>query len=146
MHIQIETKVSGNYLDVLYKFDRQLFEALLPKNARVEIVDFTGSKKGDRVHLKFLSPIKTEWISDIIEDGSNEEEAYFIDEGSLLPPGLKYWRHKHIVRKITDTESLIIDDITFKGLNQVISLLLYPGIYFSFAGRKKIYQQYFSKL
>ena len=143
MHIQLKTKVSGNYRDIMRRFDRDLFEALKPKGAKMEIVAFTGSEKGDKVHLRFLSPIKAEWISHITEHGANDEEAYFIDEGVTLPFPLSYWRHKHIVRKITDDTSWIIDDMTFKGKNFLLTLLLYPAIFLGFYPRKKIYRGYF---
>ena len=145
MNIQLRAKVKGNYLKVMERFDLQLFEALKPKGAKMEIVAFTGSKKGDKVHLRFLSPIKTEWISHIVEDGANEQEAYFIDEGVVLPPGINYWRHKHIVRKIDEAHCEIIDDMTFKGPNFLVSLFLYPAIFIGFYPRKKIYQSYFGR-
>ena len=143
MNIQLKTKVDGNYKSIMQRFDRNLFEALKPKNAKMKIVEFTGSKKGDLVHLQFLSPIKAEWISKIIEDGENENEAYFIDEGTQLPFPLSFWKHKHIVRKIDDNSSFIIDDITFEGPNIFFSLLLYPAIYIGFYPRKKVYKSYF---
>ena len=143
MNIQLKTKVDGNYKSIMQRFDRKLFEALKPKNAKMKIVEFTGSKKGDLVHLQFLSPIKAEWISKIIEDGENENEAYFIDEGTQLPFPLSFWKHKHIVRKIDDNSSYIIDDITFEGPNIFFSLLLYPAIYIGFYPRKKVYKSYF---
>lgn len=143
MNIILKAQVKGNYKDVMARFDRDLFEALAPKTGKMEIVEFTGSRKGDRVHLRFISPLKAEWISDIIEHGENDKEAYFIDEGTLLPFGLKYWRHKHIVRKISETQSEIIDDMTFKGTNAIMTMLMYPGIYASFLPRKKVYQAYF---
>lgn len=145
MNIQFETKVKGNYKEVMAKFDRKLFEALKPKQGEMEIVDFTGSKKGDRVHIRFTSPIKAEWVSDIIEDHIGEEEAYFIDEGVQLPFPLSYWQHKHIVQKVDEDNSIIIDDITFKAQNWLLTRLMYPAIYLGFAPRGKIYQQYFGK-
>lgn len=143
MNIQIKTEVKGHYQAIMDQFDRQLFEALKPKGADMEIVEFTGSKKGDRVHIRFNSPIKAEWISDITEDGLNKKEAWFVDEGSKLPFPLKYWRHKHIVQKVTEDSSLIIDDITFKGPNTIMTGLMYPGILAGFLPRKKIYKRYF---
>lgn len=143
MNIQLKTKVDGNYKDVMAKFDRHLFEALKPKNAKMEIVEFTGSKKGDRVHLQFLSPIKTEWISEITEDGENEKISYFIDEGVKLPFPLSFWRHRHVVEKISEDESYIIDDMTYRGINSLFTILLYPALYIAFYPRKKIYKSYF---
>ena len=127
------------------RFDRDLFEALAPKNGPMKIIDFTGSKKGDRVHLRFGFPVNSDWISDITADEQNDVEAYFIDEGVELPWPLKYWQHKHIVRKHGEDRSLIIDDIQYGCSNSVIASLIYPGIYMGFAPRKKIYKKYFGE-
>ena len=144
MNIKLRTKVDGYYLDVIKRFDLQLFEALKPKGASMEIVEFTGSKKGDVVHIKFNAPIKAEWISDIIEDHEDDRSAYFIDLGRVLPFPLKQWRHKHIVEKIDDNHSYIVDDMTFSGGNIIMDLLIYPGILLGFLPRKKVYRNYFS--
>lgn len=143
MNLKIKTKVAGNYQAVMARFDRALFEALAPRQGEMKIVEFTGSKKGDKVHIRFLKPLKAEWISVITEDATTETEAYFIDEGVQLPFPLSYWRHKHIVRKITEDTCCIIDDITFRGPNALVDLLLYPAIFLGFYPRKKIYRQYF---
>lgn len=145
MNLKIKTNVKGNYKSVMDRFDRDLFEALAPKQGEVEIVEFTGSKKGDRVHLRFLSPIKAEWVSLITADGVDENRAYFVDEGETLPFPLKYWRHQHIVEKVTEDTSCIIDDISFKGPNALVTLFLYPGIFLGFYPRKRIYRSYFGK-
>lgn len=145
MNLILKTKVNGNYKDIINKFDLDLFEALAPPGPKIEIVKFTGSKKGDRVHIRFLSPIKTEWISDITADEINESEAFFIDEGVKLPFPLKHWKHKHIVRKIDENNSEIIDDITYKGANGLLTLLMYPAMFIGFFPRKRIYQNIFGK-
>lgn len=143
MRIQLKTKVDGNYRAVMEKFDRKLFEALKPKYGKMEIVEFTGSKKNDIVHLRFLSPFKVEWESEIIEDGENENESYFIDEGTKLPFPLSYWKHKHVVQKITEDTSYIIDDMTFEGVHFIFTPLLYPALYIAFYPRKSIYKSFF---
>lgn len=145
MNIKLQTKVAGNYQNIITRFDRRLFEALAPRQGEMEIVEFTGSKTDDRVHIRFLSPVKADWISLITEDGVNETEAWFTDEGVQLPFPLSYWRHRHIVHKITEDTSCIIDDITFRGPNALVTLLLYPAIYLGFYPRKKIYREYFGK-
>ena len=145
MTIKLVTKVPGNFRDIMRAFDRQLFEALAPPLAKMEIVEFTGSKKGDRVHIRFISPVKAEWISEITEDQETESQSWFVDKGTQLPWPLGYWEHKHIVRQVNETHSEIIDDIRFKGKNGFLSLLLYPAILFGFLPRKRIYKNYFSK-
>ena len=127
------------------QFDRKLFEYLLPANAEVNLVEFTGSTKGSRVHLDFVSPIKATWVSDITEHGENESETWFIDEGTVLPFGLKYWKHRHIIRRVTDDRSDIIDDITFKFGNAFLTTLLFPAVYLGFLPRSKQYKTYFGK-
>lgn len=146
MNLILKTPVKGNYKNVMAAFDRSLFEALKPPIGEMEIVAFTGSKKGDKVHLKFHSPIKADWISDIVEDGMNDQRAWFVDVGTKLPWPLKTWNHKHIVEKIDDENSLIIDDITFTGSNPILSLFLFPAIFLGFYPRKKIYRNYFKNL
>lgn len=146
MNFQIKTEVKGNFLDVYQKFDIKLFEALKPKFGAMEIIEFSGSKKGDRVHLQFLKPIQTEWISIITEDKICKNEAFFIDEGLKLPKFISYWRHKHIVKSISKNTSLIVDDITFKGTYDFVTPFLFPFLYWSFVPRRKVYQDYFDNL
>jgi ligand-binding SRPBCC domain-containing protein len=144
MKIIIKTIVAGNYKNVMQQFDIKLFEALAPKSATMHIKEFTGSKKGDKVHIQFVKPFKADWISDIIEDGYNDTEAYFIDQGRVVPFGISKWQHKHIVKNITNTTCEIIDDITYEGVNLIWTILLYPVLFLGFYPRKKIYKKYFA--
>jgi ligand-binding SRPBCC domain-containing protein len=146
MNVTLQSKVTGNYQEVMSAFDRKLFEALKPPVGEMEIVSFTGSKSGDKVHLRFLKPFMAEWISDIVEDGETEKEAWFVDVGTTLPWPLKTWRHKHIVKKLDEQTSLIVDDMTFTGKNKLLSLLLVPGIFLAFYPRKMVYKRYFEAL
>ena len=143
MKLVLRTKVNGNYKDVMSKFDKELFLALAPPFPPVELKKFTGSQTGDEVHIHFKKPINRDWISDITAHGVNEEEAYFIDEGRVLPPPLKRWKHKHIVRKISETESQIVDDMEFDCGNILVNLLVYPGLFLGFFPRRFIYRKYF---
>lgn len=146
MKLVLKTKVKGNYKEVMDRFDLDLFEALKPVGAKMEIVEFTGSRKGDKVHIRFTSPIRTEWISKITDHGSNDQMAYFLDEGNKLPFPLKKWKHKHIVEHSTDLESIIVDDIYFSSGFFLFDILLYPAMFLGFYPRKKIYRKYFSEL
>ncbi|MEZ5009526.1 MAG: hypothetical protein R2753_15380 [Chitinophagales bacterium] len=145
MNLILKAPVKGNYKEVMAAFDRQLFEALKPQYGKMEIVEFTGSRKGDKVHMKFISPVKAEWISDIVEDDMNEDRAWFVDVGTKLPWPLATWTHRHIIEKVDDKNSMIIDDITFTCSNFILTTLLYPAIFMVFYPRKKIYQDYFEK-
>jgi len=144
--LKLETKVPGHYKEIMELFDLKLFEALKPKGANMEIVEFTGSKKGDTVHIRFVSPIKAVWISKITEHGADAQKAYFVDEGATLPWPLKKWKHIHIVEKIDDTNSLIVDDISFTSNNRILDFFIYPALYLGFYPRKAVYRKYFSNL
>ncbi len=146
MKLKLNTQVKGNYQKIMAAFDRSLFEALKPPFGKMEIVEFTGSKKGDRVHIKFHSPIKAEWVSDIVEDEMTEDMASFVDVGTKLPWPIATWTHRHIVERVDEDNSMIIDDISFTGTNLVFSLILFPAIFMGFYPRKKIYQAYFKKI
>ena len=146
MNVTLQSKVKGNYKEVMAAFDRKLFEALKPPVGKMEIVTFTGSEKGDKVHLRFLKPFKAEWISDIVEHGATEQEAWFVDVGTTVPWPLKTWKHKHIVRKVDEQTSIIIDDMSFTGKNTILSLILVPAIFLAFFPRKSVYKRYFEAL
>lgn len=145
MQIYLSTIVSGNYKEVMKQFDRKLFEALTPDDRVMELIEFTGSKEGDWVHLRFKLPFRADWKSEITEDGMDEEKAWFVDEGRVLPFGLGYWKHKHIVEKMDDNSSRIIDDIEYKAQNSLLTLLIYPVLFAAFYPRKRAYRKYFGK-
>lgn len=146
MKIILKTEVPGGHREVIKAFDRTLFEALKPSGAKMEIVSFTGSKKGDKVHLRFLFPFRMEWVSKITDDYMDDHIAWFVDEGVVLPPGLKTWKHRHIVKRIDQHRSMIIDDMTYQGANKLTGLLLYPALYLAFYPRKNRYRAYFTQL
>jgi len=144
MRFKLKTRVDGNYRDVFSRFDRDLFEYLLPKNADVQLVEFGGSTTGARVHLEFKKPIKATWISDITDHGVDDDHAWFVDEGTTLPFGLKYWKHRHIVRYVDAERCEIIDDIEYKFSNSLLSTFLLPALFFAFFPRKQQYRKYFN--
>lgn len=141
----LKTKVNGHYIAVMSRFDLALFEALKPIGAKMKIVQFTGSETGDIVEINFVRPLKANWLSEITDHGVDNEQAYFIDEGRVLPFPLKKWRHKHIVEKIDENNSYIIDDISFSSGYSLIDYFLFLPLLLSFYPRKKIYKRYFNK-
>lgn len=146
MKLLLETKVATNYQKVFQRFDLSLFEALKPPLVDLTVERFDGCKKGDEVHLLIqLGPVKSQWISLITEDGHDETEAYFIDEGTLLPKPLKSWRHRHRIIKQDENHSLIVDDIEYSTGNQALDYLIYPTLYAQFAFRKPIYRDVFGR-
>lgn len=146
MKIEIKTLVNGNYKEVLSRFDRSLFMALKPPLIQLNLTSFEGCTKGDKVEMELgIFGIKQIWKSLITDNQESNAEIFFIDEGVVLPPPLKSWKHKHILRNINDTETLIVDDIEYSSGNGLIDILLYPVMYFQFWYRKPIYRRYFTK-
>ena len=143
MNFILKTKVNGYYTEVMKRFDLDLFEALKPKGAKMEVVQFTGSETGDVVELKFISPIKASWISDITDHGVDDNQAYFLDEGRVLPWPLKEWQHRHIVEKIDENNSMIVDDITFSSGWWLLDVFIYVPLLLSFYPRKPVYRRFF---
>ncbi|MEL6851899.1 MAG: hypothetical protein AAFP92_25555, partial [Bacteroidota bacterium] len=116
MRFRIKTPVAGDYQEVMEGFNRDLFERLTPPGVKVALQRFDGSKKGDIVHLRlFLAGfIQQDWISEITEDGIDEEKAWFVDRGTQLPFFLKKWQHRHIVENQSN-HAVIVDDIEFRS-------------------------------
>jgi ligand-binding SRPBCC domain-containing protein len=143
MKINIETKVDQNYLAVKEGFDETLFTKLSPPFPPVKLLRFDGSKKGDIVSLElnFLL-FKQKWTSEIIEDNTTSKEFYFVDKGVQLPFFLKEWQHRHRLIKVGDN-TVIRDEITYKGAFGIFTVLLYPALYLQFLYRKPIYKKIF---
>ena len=144
MRIKLGTKVNGDYRKVLARFDHSLFKALNPPGAKIEILRFDGSHEGDTVHIRMTLAgfIKDEWLVNIVDEGENEKEAWFTDEGVKLPFFLKKWRHRHIVEN-HGSQSKIVDDINFSTPFWLMDILMYPILYLQFAWRKPIYRRVF---
>jgi ligand-binding SRPBCC domain-containing protein len=143
MNIKISTKVNQSLLKVWEGFNLELFSKLAPPFPPVEVKEFGGCLKGDKVHLELnFILFKQDWISDIVEQNRTESEIYFIDEGTKLPFFLRYWKHKH--RLVKENEgTIIIDDITFKTPTILTDYLFYPLMYLQFLYRKPIYRKVF---
>jgi len=139
----MKTLVAGNFKEVFQRFDRDLFEALKPVGMKLDIVEFTGSKVGDKVHLRFGFPVNTDWVSEITEEHIGDEECYFVDVGTKLPWPLTSWRHKHIVAHAAEDAAYIIDEISFEAGGSVMSMLVKPFMQLSFRPRMSQYSRYF---
>lgn len=143
MNIKISTAVEQPYQTVMQGFNEDLFIRLNPPFPPVKLLRFDGCKKEDVValELNFIF-FKQQWISKIVEDGLNQEEFYFIDEGIKLPFFLKYWHHHHRILK-NPQGSTIVDDITFRSPSPLLDFLLLPVLWLQFLYRKPVYKKIF---
>ena len=144
MKMLIKTRIHKDYNFVFSKFNQDLFKSLKPPLLNLEVLRFDGCKKGDEIHLNIgFGPFSIKWISHITENSNGENENLFIDEGYLLPPPLKYWKHIHRVKKISEDLCEIQDDIEFSSGNQFLDTILYPTLYFQFSLRNPAYKKFF---
>ena len=142
MKIKIHTTVGQSLEKVKAGFTSELFLKLNPPFPKVKLRQFDGCQTGDIVALEldFLLA-KQNWISEIVEDASDEGEWYFVDVGKEMPI-FKSWRHKHL---LTDKagKTVITDDISFRSPFIILDWLLYPLLYLQFKYRGPIYRREF---
>lgn len=138
----LRTRVRGNPRDIISRFDRELFNYLLPPKWIARVNTFEGSKPGDRVKVEFLFPYKARMDVEIFSEQITDNECWFTDEGHKLPFGLKYWRHKH--RFMADGGCCIIsDEIEFRASFWLQELFFKMAFRIVFSTRKKKYRAYF---
>lgn len=141
----IKTIVKGNYKDVFNRFDRELFEALKPPGLNLILHRFDGCHKGDEIHLEVGGlGLKSQWVSLITANYQDDNECFFIDEGKILPKPLSYWRHRHVIERLTQDTCVIIDDITYACHGgSIVELSMWPILWTQFSMRSPIYRRYF---
>ncbi|MFN8672335.1 MAG: hypothetical protein U0457_09710 [Candidatus Sericytochromatia bacterium] len=143
--IKITTTVNTNYKKVFQEFKLDLLKNLTPPFIPFNILRFDGSYKNDQVHIELSFILfKQLWISLITEYFEDNEEIYFIDEGTTLPFFLKKWKHKHIITKKNDNTTKITDNVYFETPFFITDILFYPVMYLMFYYRKPIYKKYFN--
>ncbi len=141
MKLSLKTPVNGSVQQVFAGFDRQLFTALSPALMAVKIERFDGCTPGDEVHLRL--PVGR-WVSVITAREVGEQEAFFTDEGKLLPVPFVFWRHRHIVRS-EKSVTCIVEDIEYKTKAAWLDRVVWPFLWILFSARGPIYKRYFAE-
>ncbi len=140
LNVITEYKTRKSLKDVFSLFNKDMFY-YLTKNGPVKPVRYDGDEIGDEVHLDMLFPWKDKWVSIITAKEIGEELCFFVDEGKVLPFGIKKWKHKHVVRKSTDGLE-IVDEIEFSSNNWLLDRFWYLSFLPQFLARKKQYKKY----
>ena len=144
MKIYFETHVHQTPSQIFSQFDQKLFEALKPPLLNLRVKRFDGSQTGDEIHLEIgLGPFKMPWVSVITDDRQEEGSFQFVDQGKVLPWPLKSWHHHHVIKRIDDQTSAIIDDIDYSSGYSWVDYLLFSLLWFQFRARKPIYKRFF---
>lgn len=145
MRIFLRSSVEYDFDKVTSGFGSELFEFLLPPKFMASLVTYEGSVPGSKVHIRFKIPYPSDWISVIKSEEKDDNKYVFMDEGEVLPFGLKKWKHIHSVIKIDNQTTEIIDDMNFSTGFKFLDLLYFPILFLAFYPRKKLYKKYFEK-
>ena len=145
MRVVLRTSVPQPPSRVMAGFTRSLFEALAPPFPRLRVLRFDGCRTGDKVEIELDTVVKRlPWTSLITDDGVRPDGThFFIDEGQVLPPPLRYWRHHHRIEPDPNGGSVIVDDLEYRTASRLLDALIYPAMWAQFAWRKPIYRRWF---
>jgi ligand-binding SRPBCC domain-containing protein len=147
MNFIIRTRIANTTKESVIKaFDRSMFLRLAPPFPKLELLRFDGCETGDEIHLQLgFILYKKKWVSQVTANGSKNNELYFVDEGSTLPPPLHYWKHYHGIHQ-EGTNVVVEDNVMYQSGNIILDILLYPFFYLLFFYRKPIYKKYLNGL
>ena len=147
MRVTIRTAVAQPPAQVMAGFTRDLFVALAPPFPKLRVVRFDGCHTGDRVEIELDTVVKRlPWTSLIIDNGELPNGTlFFVDEGRILPPPLRFWRHRHLMEPGPGGTCVIVDDLEFRTASPLLDALLYPAMWAQFAWRKPIYRRWFGQ-
>jgi ligand-binding SRPBCC domain-containing protein len=145
MHVTLRTAVLQPPAVVMAGFTRELFVALAPPFPRLRLLRFDGCRTGDRVEIELDTLVKRlPWTSLIVDDGVQPDGThFFVDEGQVLPPPLRFWRHRHLIQPGPKGGSVIVDALEYRTASRLLDALIYPAMWAQFAWRRPIYRRWF---
>lgn len=144
MKLLLSTTVAQPPARVMAGFTRELFLALAPPFPRMTLRRFEGSRRGNHVEIE-LNALgkKLRWTSLITDDGVLPDGThYFVDEGQVLPPPLRFWRHRHLMQPAPGG-TIIVEDLEYRTRFRWLDALLQPAMWAMLAWRKPIYRRWF---
>jgi ligand-binding SRPBCC domain-containing protein len=147
MFVTLRTTVAQLPAQVMAGFTRELFVALAPPFPKLRVQRFDGCRTGDQVEIELDTLVKRlPWTSLIVDDGQLPDGThFFIDEGQLLPPPLRYWRHRHLIQPSAAGGSVIVDALEYRTASKLLDALIYPAMWAQFAWRRPIYRRWFGR-
>ncbi len=125
------------------KHPEDLFKALSPPFPAAKLKTFGGTTVGAKVELDLQFGLWTShWQSIVTEQVVGPEACWFVDEGTILPLGMTYFRHKHHLIASSPTTTTICEDITLAGGNWLITMVNYLGFLGQMQMRGSVYKGY----
>ncbi len=144
MILNFKTPLPHSVEKIRQGFTRDLFVFISPGFIPFQLKRFDGCKKGDKIHIALgISFIAQQWVSLVTFEGTDSRGWSFIDEGKKLPWPLSYWKHHHRVDKVSDKESIIVDEINFECSPAFLTPLVKPFLWYVFSIRPKRYRSFF---
>lgn len=141
-NLNIQTLINRPASEVFSRFDKGLFEELIPPFAIAKRND--GIYKGAIISVGFKIPFMKTWHSEIIDKGGDSKSFWFTDKGiSGMPFGIKKWEHTHRVKIINDNQCIIIEEIYLKTNYKLLDKLCKLIFTSAMKGRKKTYKNFF---
>jgi len=130
--------------EIFARFDEALFRALAPPFPRMEVLRFDGCRLHEETHVDLFFFGRRHWESVNTEFFGSEREIFFVDEGRVLPFGMKRWRHTHRVTSVAGG-SQIRDEIEYDFGNWLLNALWWLPFYLQFGTRPAKYKRYFAE-
>ena len=145
MRITIRTSVAQPPAQVMAGFTRELFVALAPPFPKLRVLRFDGCHTGDQVEIELDTLVtRLPWTSLITDHGVQPNGThFFVDEGRVLPPPLRFWRHRHLLEPGPQGGCVIVDDLEYRTASPMLDAVLYPAMWAQFAWRQPIYRRWF---
>ena len=145
MRVILRTAVAQTPAQVMAGFTRELFVALAPPFPKLLVRHFGGCHTGDVVEIELDTLVKKlPWTSLITEDGVLPDGThFFVDEGQILPPPLRYWQHRHLLEPGPQGGCIIVDNLEYRTASRLLDTLIYPAMWAQFAWRQPIYRRWF---
>ena len=145
MKLLLHTTVSQPPARVMAGFTRELFMALAPPFPRMHLRRYDGSRRGDLIEIELNTLVKKlRWTSVITDDGVLPDGThYFVDEGQILPPPLRFWRHRHLLQPAPGGGTIITEDLEYRTRFYWLDVLLRPAMWAMLVWRKPIYRRRF---
>lgn len=146
MKLRFETQIPLPLGNVQSRFNQTLLDYLKPPFPLVKILKYEGNHAGAIVDIELNFVLfKFRWISLIAEEFCDNRHYYFIDEGLVLPPFLKAWKHRHEIQQTGENSCIIIDDIEFESATWWPGFFVKFMLWIQFSQRPGLYKKFFLK-
>ena len=151
--IKTKTNISKPFSVVKKAFvdkEGKLLQSLLPPFCK--LLHYKGVRRGAIIKISLFGKKCTFKISlfgkkctfKVVTYSTSNDKLYFNDiikEGKLL--GISFWSHRHKINKLSDNDTVIIDEVTFTSRNRYKDFILHVLFLASFIVRSIQYKIFF---